>query len=166
MIRKELSERMAIIGIVAVDQNGAIGRGGSVPWHYSGDLKFFKRQTTGNACVMGRRTWLSLNKPLPNRLNIVLSKESEIDVQDSVLVLRDKPSVLSLKPYLRCDLFIIGGRQVYETFDNEIDRWIVTEIPLAVSDADTFMPPDYLNGFKPYDSLELEDKLKVTFYEK
>ena len=164
--REELSKRMAIIGIVAVDQNGAIGRGGSVPWHYSSDLKFFKRQTTGNACVMGRRTWLSLKKPLPNRLNVVMTRGSEIEGQDSVLVLRDKPSVLSLKPYLTCDLFIIGGREVYQTFLAEIERWIVTEIPLAVPDADTFIPPDYLVGFKPHDALELEENLKVTFYER
>ena len=157
---------MAVIGIVAVDQNGAIGKGGSVPWHYSADLKFFKKQTTGNACVMGHRTWLSLGKPLPNRLNIVMSRGSEIEEQESVILLRDKASVLSLKPYLSCDLFIIGGRQVYQTFLSEIDRWIVTEIPLAVSDADTFMPEDYLQGFKSYDSRELEENLKVTFYER
>ena len=157
---------MAVIGIVAVDQNGAIGKGGSVPWHYSADLKFFKQQTTGNACVMGYRTWLSLKKPLPNRLNIVLSRKSEIEEWESVIVLRDKTSVMSLKPYLSCDLFIIGGRQVYQTFHSEIERWIVTEVPLAVEDADTFMPEDYLQGFNPYDTRELEENLKVTFYER
>jgi dihydrofolate reductase len=157
---------MAIIGIVAVDRNGAIGKGGTIPWHYSADLKFFKQQTTGHACVMGYRTWLSLKKPLPNRLNIVMSRRAEIESQESLIVLRDKLSVLSLKPYLACDLFIIGGEQVYRTFSNEIEKWIVTKIPLAVEDADTFMPPDYLQGFKPYDSRQLEENLKVTFYEK
>ena len=156
---------MAIIGIVAVDRNGAIGKGGSIPWHYSADLKFFKQQTTGNACVMGHRTWLSLKKPLPNRLNIVMSRRAEIEPQESVIVLRDKLSVLSLKTYLACDLFIIGGEQVYRTFLDEIEKWIVTEIPLAVEDADTFMPQDYLRRFKPDDSQQLEENLKVTFYE-
>lgn len=157
---------MAIIGIVAVDRNGAIGKGGSIPWHYSADLKFFKRQTSGHACVMGRRTWLTLKKPLPNRLNIVMSRAQEIEAQESVIVLRDKLSVLSLKPYLACNLFIIGGEQVYRTFLTEIDKWIVTEIPLAVEDADTFMPKDFLRGFKPYDSEQLEESLKVMFYER
>lgn len=157
---------MAIIGIVAVDQNGAIGKDGSIPWHYSADLKFFKRQTTANACVMGRRTWLSLGKPLPNRLNIVMSKGALIQAQESVIVLGDKLSVLSLRPYLACDLFIIGGEQVYRTFLDVIDKWIVTEIPLKVEDADTFMPEDYLSGFKPYDAEQLEENLKVTFYER
>ncbi|MDT4953427.1 MAG: dihydrofolate reductase [Acidobacteriota bacterium] len=157
---------MAIIGIVAVDQNGAIGKGGAIPWHYSADLKFFKQQTVGHACVMGYRTWLSLKKPLPKRLNIVMSRAQEIEGQESVLMLRDKLSVLSLKPYLACDLFIIGGREVYKTFLDEIDKWIVTEIPLKVDDADTFMPVDFLQGFKPCDSAQLEDNLKITFYER
>jgi dihydrofolate reductase len=157
---------MAIIGIVAVDRNGAIGKGGSIPWHYSADLKFFKRQTSASACVMGRRTWLSLGRPLSNRLNIVMSKDALIEGQESVIVLRDKLSVLSLRPYLACDLFIIGGEQVYRTFLDVIDKWIVTEIPLKVDDADTFMPEDYLRGFKAYDSEQLEENLNVTFYEK
>ena len=157
---------MAIIGIVAVDQNGAIGKAGTIPWHYSADLKLFKRQTVGHACVMGHRTWLSLGKPLPKRLNIVMSRTQEITAQEGVLVLRDKLSVLSLKPYLACDLFIIGGQQVYRTFQDEIDRWIVTEIPLKVSDADTFMPEDFLQGFVPSDSTQLEDGLKVTIYQR
>ncbi|MDT5123796.1 MAG: dihydrofolate reductase [Acidobacteriota bacterium] len=157
---------MAIIGIVAVDRNGAIGKGGSIPWHYSADLKFFKQQTTGNACVMGHRTWLTLKKPLPNRLNIVMSRRAEIEPQESVIVLRDKLSVLSLKTYLSCDLFIIGGEQVYRTFLDEIEKWIVTEIPLAVEGADTFMPQDYLQEFKPDDSRQLEENLRVMFYER
>lgn len=157
---------MAIIGIVAVDRQGAIGKGGSIPWHYSADLKFFKQQTSAHACVMGRRTWLTLKKPLPNRLNIVMSRSQEIEAQESVIVLGDKLSVLSLKPYLSCNLYIIGGHQVYRTFLNEIDKWIVTEIPIKVEAADTFMPKDYLRGFKPYASLELEENLKVTFYER
>jgi dihydrofolate reductase len=157
---------MAIIGIVAAGENGAIGKGGSIPWHYSADLKFFKRQTTANACVMGHRTWLSLGKPLPNRLNIVLSRSALIEAPESVIVLRDKLSVLTLQQYLACDLFIIGGGQVYQTFLDVIDKWIVTEIPLKIENADTFMPEDYLRGFKPYDSEQLEENLKVTFYER
>src|SRR5215210_5396599 len=115
---------MAIIGIVAVDSGGAIGRGGALPWHYSADMKHFKRQTLGHVCVMGRRTWLSLKKPLKRRLNIVLSNSSEIEPQESVVVLRDRQSVLSLKPYLACDLFIIGGEQVFRAFQDDIERWI------------------------------------------
>jgi dihydrofolate reductase len=157
---------MAIIGIVAVDRNGAIGKNGSIPWHYSSDVKFFKQQTIGHACAMGYTTWLSLKKPLKERLNIVLSRKSEIKPQPSMIVLRDTLSVLSLKKFLACDLFIIGGEQVYRSFLPHMDRWIVTEIPMAVEGADTFMPEGYLQGFEPYASQELEENLRVKFYER
>lgn len=153
-------------GIVAVDRNGAIGRGGTLPWHYSADLKHFKQQTLGHACVMGRRTWLSLKRPLRERLNIVLTRSLEIEQQAGVITLRDKQDVLSLKPYLACELFIIGGAEVFRAFQNNIERWVVTEVPLTVEDADTFMPEDYLEGFRAVDSRALEENLRVTFYER
>jgi dihydrofolate reductase len=157
---------MAITGIVAVDRNGAIGRGGTLPWHYSADLKHFKQQTVGHACVMGRRTWLSLKRPLKERLNVVLTRSLEIEHQEGVISLRDKQDVLSLKPYLACELFIIGGAEVFRAFQDEIERWIVTEVPLAVEGADTFMPEGYLQGFRAVDSRTLEENLRVTFYER
>lgn len=154
----------AIIGIVAVDRRGAIGRGGQLPWHYSADLKFFKQRTTGHACVMGYKTWESLKRPLPNRLNVVLSRRRDVEPQSGVITLRDKQSVLSLAPYLNCDIFIIGGAQIFSVFSEEIERWIVTEVPLAVEDADTFMPENFLEAFEAYDSQQLDEDLRATFY--
>jgi dihydrofolate reductase len=157
---------MAINGIVAVDRAGAIGKGGGLPWHYSADLKFFKEQTTGAACVMGYRTWASLKKPLPNRLNIVLTRRTDVEPRESVLWVRDKQSVLSLYEYLKCDLYVLGGAQIFELFRADIDRWLVTEVPLTVEDADTFLPSGLLEGFRPHDTRDLGDDLKVTFYER
>jgi dihydrofolate reductase len=74
--------------------------------------------------------------------------------------------VLSLKDYLRCELFVIGGAQVFGMFREEIDRWLVTEVPLAVEGADTFMPADFLRGFRASDARDLGEGLKVTFYER
>jgi len=155
-----------IIGIVAVDRNGAIGKGGKLPWHYSADMKHFKETTTGHACVMGYRTWQTLKKPLPNRLNIILSRQSEAESQDSLIVCRDVPSVLSLERDLKCDLFVIGGEKVYRSFLPHIEKWIVTEVPLTVEDADAFVPENYLGGFNPTASKELGGELRVQFYER
>jgi dihydrofolate reductase len=158
---------MAIIGIVAQDKKRAIGKNGKLPWHYSSDMKFFKQTTLNNAVVMGHNTWLSLpKKPLPNRLNIVLSRTAEIESQPNVLVMRDVESVLALKNYLSCDLFVIGGAKTYEAFHNLMDKWIVTEVPIEVADADTFMPKDFLKGFQLSKSIELEDDLVVKIYER
>lgn len=155
-----------IIGIVAVDRNGAIGKGGKLPWHYSADMKFFKETTTGNACVMGYKTWLMLKKPLPNRLNIVLSRQSQVEPQDSVIVMRDVESVLSHARKLNCDLFVIGGAKVYEAFLPYIDKWIVTEVPLTIEEADAFAPENYLAGFKRTETRNIDAELAVTVHER
>lgn len=157
---------MSVIGIVAIDRNRAIGRAGAIPWHYPADLKFFREQTTNHACVMGRKTWLSLPRPLKDRLNIVLSTSGDVAPQPGVALLRDRQSVLSLNDYLTCDLFIIGGEQIYRAFLPDIERWIVTHVPLSVADADTFMPPEFLDGFAAGETRQLADQLSVTFYQR
>lgn len=155
-----------IIGIAAVDRQGAIGKGGKLPWHYSADMKFFRETTTGHAVVMGRKTWLTLGKPLKNRLNIVLSRDPSIEPQESLIVLSDVDSVLSLNESLTTDLFVIGGAQVYEAFLPRIERWIITEVPITVKGADTFMPKGYIDGFNPTHSKPIGDGLSVRFYER
>jgi len=155
---------MSIVGIVAVDQNFAIGKGGRLPWHYSADLKFFKETTIGNAVVMGRHTWLTLKGPLKDRQNIVLT--ASFDSQDSLTVMRDVESVLSDAAKQDGHLFVIGGAQVYESFQPHIDRWIVTEVPLAVDGADTFMPANFLDEFEMYELRQLDEGLRVKFYER
>jgi dihydrofolate reductase len=157
---------MSVIGIVAVDQNLAIGKGGRLPWHYSADMKFFKQTTIGMAVVMGRRTWLTLKGPLKDRQNIVLSRDQNLPSQDSVVVLRDVESVINLVSDLDGHLFVIGGAQVYKSFLPHIERWIVTEVPLAVEGADTFMPADFLEGFEMYELRQLDEGLRVKFYER
>lgn len=154
---------MSIIGIVATARNGAIGRGGAIPWHYPADLKFFRQTTQGHACVMGRQTWLSLGKPLPKRLNIVLSR-STLDAPAGVAALRSVAEVLSLQPYLAGDLYVIGGAQIYAEFAPHIEKWLVTEIPLDAPDADTFMPNGFLDGFTPTARQPLDENLFVQTY--
>jgi len=155
-----------VIGIVAVDRNGAIGKDGKLPWHYSADMKFFKETTTGNACVMGYNTWLTLKKPLPNRLNIVLSRKADIEQQDSVVLCRDVESVLSMAKDIDGDLFVIGGAQVYRSFLPYIEKWLVTEVPLTVEGADTFVPENYLEGFERVENKRLDQELVVSVYER
>src|SRR5829696_6972649 len=153
-----------IIGIAAVDRKGAIGKGGKLPWHYSADMKFFRETTTGHAVVMGRKTWLTIGKPLKNRLNIVLSRDSNIEPQESLIVLSDVESVLSFNDSLSTDLFVIGGAQIYQAFLPRIEKWIITEVPLTVSGADAFMPQGYLEGFKELEKKSIGDELWVKFY--
>ena len=155
-----------LIGIVAISKNYAIGKDGKLPWHYSADLKFFKKTTLNSAIVMGFNTWESIGKPLPKRLSVILSRSRKIKNQPRAILMRDKREVVALSKYLKDDVFIIGGSQTYKTFADVIDKWIVTEIPETVEDADTFMPSDFLEGFAATESIELADDLNVKIFEK
>lgn len=155
-----------IIGIVAVDRNLAIGKGGKLPWHYAADMKFFKQTTLGNAVVMGRRTWSTLKGPLPDRQNIVLTRNDDVAVPDGVKVINDTQAALDFAEAVDTHVFVIGGAKVYEAFLPHIDRWIVTEVPLSVEGADTFMPRNFLDGFVMYEVRQLEEGLRVKSYER
>lgn len=155
-----------IIGIVAIAENFAIGKDGKLPWHYSADLKFFKQTTSGNAIVMGRKTFDSIGKPLPNRLNIVLSRSATFENSANILSLRSKEQVLALEKYLKGDVFIIGGATIYQEFADVIDKWFVTEIPQIVKNADAFMPKDFLADFEEIEKIQLEENLFVKAYQK
>ncbi len=155
-----------IIGIIAISENFAIGKDGKLPWHYPADLKFFKQTTVGHAVVMGFNTWNSIGKPLPKRLNIVLSRLREIEHQPNVLLLKSKEEVIALSKYLNCDLFIIGGAETYKNFADVIEKWLVTEIPETVEDADAFMPEDFLNEFELKETKSLDTDLQVKIFVK
>lgn len=150
-----------IIGIIAISKNFAIGRGGKLPWHYSADLKFFKRTTLGNAVVMGSTTWRSIGKPLPERENIVLSRSNDLELPNGVRLMSSVEDILDLDERDGRDVFVIGGASVYRAFADIIDRWIVTEIPETVNDADTFMDRSFLDEFDLEDTIELDGELRV-----
>ena len=155
-----------IIGIVAISKNYAIGKDGKLPWHYSADLKFFKQATTGHVVVMGWNTWESIGKPLPNRLNIILSRKGRIDERAEVIVVPSKQGVLKLAETQGGDTFIIGGSQTFGTFADEIEKWFVTEVPIEVEDADVFMPRDFLDGFIESDRIDLGEGLVVKVFQR
>jgi len=155
-----------IIGIVAIAKNYAIGKDGKLPWHHSADLKFFKQTTTGNAVVMGANTWRSIGKPLPNRLNIVLTRSGNVNAPHDVMKLESVAEVMDLSKYLNRDVYIIGGAKVFEAFASEIDKWIVTTVPDDVEGADTFMPENFLNGFTLTETKDLGDGLTVKILQR
>jgi len=96
----------------------------------------------------------------------VLSRSATLENLSGVLLLRSKAEVLALANYLKGDLFVIGGAKTYAEFADVIERWIVTEVPVSVEDADAFMPEDFLDGFKRQKTIELDNDLRVKIYEK
>lgn len=124
--------------IVAIADNNAIGRNNELLWHISEDLKFFKRTTMGCPVIMGRKTFESIGRPLPKRLNIVVSRRG-FDAPEGVVVVGSLEEA-----YAAVDaserLFIMGGGQIYAQALPEMDRLIITHVHTVIEDADTFFP--------------------------
>jgi len=122
--------------IAAISKNNAIGKDNKLLWHISEDLKRFKRLTSGNPILMGRKTFESIGKPLPYRTNIILTKDKNYKA-DGCLVYNKVEDVLSL--YERNNLYIIGGGEIYKQFIKIADRLEITLVE-SEFDGDTFFP--------------------------
>jgi dihydrofolate reductase len=123
--------------IVAYSRNRVIGKDNQLPWRLPSDLAHFKRQTLGKPIIMGRKTWLSLGRPLPGRTNIVVSRSGSGDFTGAVLV-------SSLAAALEAagqvpEVCIIGGAQLYREALPQVDSIVATEIDADVS-GDAFFP--------------------------
>ncbi len=122
--------------VVAAARNGVIGRGNALPWRLPEDLAFFKRLTMGHPIIMGRKTYESIGKPLPGRLNIVVTRSAFQAPGCTV--------VDSLEAAYRAagdadEVFVIGGAQIFEAALPSADRIYLTEIESAI-DGDTYFP--------------------------
>ena len=123
--------------IVAVADNGAIGRGGQMPWHLPGDLRFFKRVTMGCPVIMGRTTFASIGRPLPGRTNIVLTRSAApIPGATCVGSMEEAYEAAGTAPRV----FVIGGASVYRAVIDTMDRLFITHIHTTIPDADAFFP--------------------------
>lgn len=156
--------------IAAVADNGAIGKDNDLLWHISEDMKYFRRTTTGNPVVMGFRTFLSIGRPLPKRMNIVISTRPWSDVPEGVKVAGSLEEAYSLAEkavvakandaviYLETPvkegvtsvgggrgtdpgrIFIMGGGETYRRALPTVDKLYITHVHTAIEDADTFFP--------------------------
>jgi dihydrofolate reductase len=114
--------------------NRVIGRDGKIPWHISEELRWFKKMTIGNVVLMGRKTFESLGKPLPNRVNIVVSRRGEIPGATTVRDLAAfDPSAFSQ------DVFVIGGAEIYAQTLPQCAELYLTVVKRTV-EGDTFFP--------------------------
>jgi len=132
---------MLVSFIVAVSENNAIGRDNALPWHLPDDLKFFKRTTMGKPVLMGRKTFESLGKPLPGRLNIVISRNMDMVVPEEVLVFSNIDAAIErLQQEKAEEGFIIGGGAIFAETMDVADRLYVTRVACTVPDATAFFP--------------------------
>ncbi len=132
--------------IVAMSQNWVIGKNNQLPWKIKEDLIRFKQLTTGNVVVMGRKTYESIGKTLPNRINIVLSRDETFNPKD-VIVFNDTEKCITFCKNLKgIDTFIIGGQQIYEQTLKHAQRLYITQIKEKIDGDARF--PDFVNSTK------------------
>jgi dihydrofolate reductase len=128
---------MILSAIVAMDRNRVIGYQNQMPWHLSADLKHFKNTTMGHPIIMGRNTYEAIGKPLPGRLNIVITRRP-LEAPAEVAVVNSLEAALALvkdEP----EAFITGGQQIFQQSMSLVQRLYLTKIEHEFA-GDTFFP--------------------------
>ncbi len=129
----------AVSLLVAAAENNAIGKNNQLLWHLPNDLKFFKNTTWGMAVIMGRKTYESVDKPLPGRFNIVITRQADWKAE-GVIVAADLHDALQKAAETNCnEIFVIGGGEIYKQSLEIADKIYMTRVH-ASFDADTFFP--------------------------
>lgn len=153
--------------IVAVDEQGAMGKDNQLPWHLPADLAFFKKHTLGKPVLMGRRTWESLGRKLPGRLNIVLSS-LDLELPEGVLLYGQLPlAIARMKEEPVEEAFVIGGSRMFSDTLPALDRMYITRVRTVVDAADTFFPmvdySDWKLTFEEAHEPDEKNKFAYTF---
>ncbi|MFP4493757.1 MAG: dihydrofolate reductase [Puniceicoccaceae bacterium] len=138
------SARPRWIAVAAMARNRVIGRGGRLPWHLPGDLRFFRELTTGGTVLMGRKTHASIGRPLPGRRNLVMSRSRPRIPGVEVFGAIDEAAA-TVPP--GAPLFVIGGSEIYR---QTLDRWDEVYLTRVAGDfeGDAFLPP-FEEAFPP-----------------
>lgn len=138
-----------LTSIVAVNEDGVIGAGNTLPWRIRTDLKFFRETTENNVVIMGRKTYDSLSGPLKNRLNIVVTHGFGFFEQSKNCLVAhsidEAIAIAELKRSKRQEVFVIGGATMYAQFSPYVDRYLITDVYKKVPFGDTFFSRDVID---------------------
>ena len=139
---------MEIILIAAVSKDKVIGKQGGIPWKIKEDLSFFKEKTLNSPIIMGRATYESIGRPLPNRLNIVMTRSVKNTEGVTEVTSADKAIEAASINRDSSRVYIIGGQNIYKEFLPIAHRMIITEVDLYIKDGDTFFPEWNISEWK------------------
>ncbi len=140
-----------IITIAAVAQNNALGKDNDLLWHLPDDFKRFKSLTTGHYIIMGRKTFESFPKPLPNRTHIIITRQKKYPVSDNCFVASSLTQAIEMCPKNE-DIYIIGGGEIYKQSMDFADKLEITKVHQSF-DADTFFPEIDDNKWKLHEEV-------------
>jgi dihydrofolate reductase len=135
---------MEIVLVAAVAENGVIGASGAMPWRLKSDMARFKALTSGKPVVMGRKTFISIGRPLPGRTNIVVTRDTDFRAAGVVVThsVEDAMAIAAGDALRRfaTEIAVIGGAEIYAQWMERADRLEITEVH-ARPDGDTRFPP-------------------------
>src|SRR5690606_25481535 len=147
--------------VVAMGLKNEIGAGNQLLWHLPKDLKHFKEITSGHPIIMGRKTFESIGKPLPNRTNIVISRKNDW-FQEGILIVGSIKEALKFAKKIDENIFIIGGGNIYAQTMELTDKLEVTRVD-AACDADTFFPEIDMKVWQMTDEMKIAGDEKNSF---
>ncbi len=164
-----------IVHVVAKDRQNCIGKNNTLAWHIPEDLKHFKRLTTGGVIIMGRKTFESLGRPLPNRTNIVITQNTAYQAPNDVLIFDNLNQAITHAKMLASTanqecIFIIGGGEMYHQSLGMADILEITEVDLDVQ-GDAFYPSisdEFIEVWRSDKQIDEKSGVSFTFvrYEK
>jgi dihydrofolate reductase len=125
--------------LVAFDENRVIGKNNTLIWHLPADLKRFKTITTGHVIIMGRKTFESIGKPLPNRTSIVISRQADLQIEGAIIAHSVEEAILKAKSITREDIYIVGGAEIYALSLPLADQILVTQLH-DIFEGDAYFP--------------------------
>ncbi len=154
---------MLVSAIVAVAQNGVIGKDNQIPWYLPADLKYFKKVTTGHHVIMGRKCFESIGRPLPNRTNVVITRDPFF-VATGCLVVHSIEEALNLAfENEETEAFIIGGGEIYRQSLQYWDQIYFTEVDINPEGDIYFEPLDDSWKLKSEDAHQKDEKNEFDY---
>ena len=157
---------MEIILIAAVSKDKVIGKQGVIPWKIKEDLSFFKEKTLNSPIIMGRATYNSIGRPLPNRLNIVMTRSTKNT--EGVIEVTSVETAIKAASINKDSsrVYIIGGENIYKEFLPIAHKMIITEVDLQIEDGDTFFPEWNISEWKEQSRDQREENgIRFSFVE-
>ncbi len=137
--------------VVAISENNAIGKDNQLLWHLPADLKHFKNITTGHTIIMGRKTYDSIGKPLPNRRSIVITRQKDLHIEGVEVVNSLDAAIALCKPDEK--VYVIGGAEIYKHALSFCQKIYLTRVH-QYYEADAFFPELSLEEWKEIDKID------------